>query len=476
MGYKTIVGLEIHVELSTKHKIFCNCPNEYGAEANTATCPVCLGLPGALPVLDLQALEFAIKAGISLNSKIADTVYMDRKNYFYTDLPKGYQISQNENPICQGGHLQIDLEDKASKKITLQRIHLEEDTGKQIHADDGSLIDFNRSGVPLIEIVTNPDINSSEEARLFLEKLRMTLKYIGVSNVKMEEGSLRCDVNINIVDEESGQKTKITEIKNLNSFRGVAKAIEFEEKRHIELLEKGQNTVRETRRWDDINNATIAMRVKGGTADYRFAAEGDIPPLKVPSQLVKEIEDSLPELPEVKKARFIKDYNLSAYDAEVLTQTSELADFFEETIKYIEDVKLVTNWITGDVLRRLNDEGLEIEDLKFGPKSLAELLKIIKDGKINNNTGKKVLREMFESGKEAQTIVEDKGLIQISDEGELESIVANILDKNEQSIIDFKSGKDRAFGFLVGQVMKETKGKANPQVVNKLLKEELEKR
>ena len=476
MGYKTIIGLEIHVELSTKTKIFCDCTNEFGGEANTHCCPICLGMPGAMPILSKESLEYAIRAGLSLHSDINQKTKMDRKNYFYSDLTKGYQVSQDELPICEGGYVSIETKE-GKKDVHLIRIHIEEDTGKSVHTETGdTLLDYNRAGVPLIEIVSEPEMYSAEEARLFLEALRATLKYIEVSDVKMEEGSLRCDVNINIVDEETGKKTTITEVKNLNSFTSAVKSIEYEEKRHIELLEKGEDTQKETRRWDEVENKTILMRVKGGTADYRFAVDGDILPIEVSDEWIQEIKAAMPELPHDKRDRFVKEYDLSLYDAEVLTGSKDISIFFEEMLKYIDDAKLVSNWITGDVLRRLNEEDLDIKDLKFTAKDLADLIEIVKSGKINNNTGKKVLREMFETGKNAETIVKEKGLIQISDEGELETIIDEILDKNKQSIEDFKNGKDRAVGFLVGQIMKATRGKANPQIVNKMLVEKLNKR
>lgn len=474
--YKTIIGLEIHLELATDTKMFCKCINEFGGEANTHCCPVCMGLPGALPVINKRAVEYAIKAGLAFNSNIANETRMDRKNYFYSDLVKGYQISQDDLPLCEGGYIEIETDDE-KKKVHLERIHIEEDTGKQIHTDSGdTLIDYNRAGVPLIEIVTKPEMNTAEEAKLFLEKLRDTLKYIGVSDCKMEEGSLRCDVNINLVDQASGKRTNIAEIKNLNSFRGAVKAIEYEEKRHQALLQKDENTVKETRRWDDVKNETISMREKGEVADYRFAADGDLAPIEIKDRWINDIKDNMPELPHAKKQRFIEEYSLSDYDAGVITASRDLAIFFEDTVKYIPDPNLVSNWIMGDVLRRLNEEEIGIEETHLTPKSLSTLISMVKDKKINNNTGKKVLREIFESGKEPELIVKEKGLIQISDAGELEKMVEKVLDDNPQSIEDYKNGKDRAVGYLVGQTMKASKGKANPQMVNKLIVDMLKKR
>ncbi len=476
MGYKTIIGLEIHVELMTKTKIFCSCINAFGGDANTHCCPVCLGLPGSIPKLNKVVLEYGIRAGIAFNCQIADNVKMDKKHYFYPDLVKGYQTSQDDRPLCRDGYVEIENE-AGSKKIGLQRIHIEEDTGKSIHTEGGdTLIDYNRAGVPLIEIVTKPDINTSEEARMFLENLRNTLKYIEVSDCKMEEGSLRCDVNINVIDTETGNKTNITELKNLNSFKAVVNAIEYEEKRHIDYLERGENTIKETRRWNELENKTLVMRGKGGTENYRYSVDVDVLPVKIDRDWIEEIKNNLPELPHHKKERFIKEYDLPEYDAGVLTQSKEIAQFYEETNRYAKDPKQVSNWIMGDVLRRLNDEELEVEDLKFKPKDLADLIGFINNGKISNNMGKKVLRDMFETGEKPEEIIKKKGLIQISDEGELKGIVEKVLGENQQSIIDYKNGKDRALGFLIGQVMKATRGKANPQMVNEMVKEMIERR
>ncbi len=473
MAFKTIIGLEIHVELKTKTKIFCSCINEFGGDSNTHTCPVCLGLPGSIPVLNKAVVEYAIMAGLAFNCDIARETKMDRKNYFYPDLVKGFQISQDNLPICSNGH--IELED--GKKVRIERIHIEEDTGKSIHTEGGdSLLDYNRAGVPLIEIVSRPDMNSPEEARLFLEKLKKTLEYIGVSDCKMEEGSLRCDVNINIVDEERSLKSNISEIKNLNSFSAAVRAMEYEEKRHRELLEKGENTVKDTRRWDELALETIQMREKAHETDYRYGVEADILPIKISETWIDEIREELPELPEEKMERFMDQYKLPAYDADVLTQDQELADYFEELGKNYHDYKTLSNWVMGDVLRRVKEEEIHFSDLKFSTEDLVELIKLVEEDKISNNVGKKVLRDMFETGEKPGTIVKEKGLIQVSDQGQLLEMVNTILDKNQQSIEDYKNGKDRALGFLVGQVMKESRGKANPQMVNKILKEELDKR
>ncbi|HSH35327.1 Asp-tRNA(Asn)/Glu-tRNA(Gln) amidotransferase subunit GatB, partial [Schnuerera sp.] len=442
----------------------------------THCCPVCLGLPGSIPRLNKRVLEYGIRAGIAFDCKIANNVKMDKKHYFYPDLVKGYQTSQDDKPLCEDGYVKIETEN-GTKNVGLIRIHIEEDTGKSLHTEGGdTLLDYNRAGVPLIEIVTAPDMNTSEEARLFLESLRNTLKYIEVSDCKMEEGSLRCDVNINVVDDETGNKTNITELKNLNSFKSVVNAIDYEVERHISHLEKGENTVKETRRWNELENKTVVMRDKGGTENYRYSVDVDVLPVEIEKDWIEEIRNNLPELPHHKKERFIKEYDLPEYDAGVLTQSKEIAQFYEETNKYAKDPKQVSNWIMGDVLRRLNDEELEIEDLKFGPKDLADLIEFIKDGKISNNIGKKVLRDMFETGEKPEKIIKKKGLIQISDEGELEGIIEKVLDENQQSIIDYNNGKDRALGFLIGQVMKATRGKANPQLVNKMVKEMIKSR
>ncbi len=473
MSYKTIVGLEIHVELSTATKAFCGCENAFGREPNTLTCPVCLALPGAMPVLNRNVVEYSVMAGHALNCSISNISKFDRKNYFYPDLTKGFQITQDDMAIANNGYVEIEG-DNGIKRVGIQKVQMEEDTGKSLHTEDGStLMDYNRCGVPLIEIVSYPDISSAKEASGFLNKLRDTLRYIGISNVKMEEGSLRCDVNINVVDEESGAKTAVTEVKNLNSFRGVEKAIEYEVNRHIKMLKSGESELRTTRRWDDVENKTQLMRVKYTVADYRFAPEGDLPPVVISDEEIEEIFKKMPELPEEKRERFIKDYSISEYDAKVLTANRNVADFYEEAAREFKDYNMLSNWIMGEVLRRSEEDEDGNISISISPKSLVELLTTISEGKINNNAGKKVLREMFETGSNPREVIEKLGLVQISDSGEIEKIVDEVLAENPQSIEDYKAGKDRAIGFLVGQVMKKSKGKANPGVVNSLLLEKL---
>lgn len=475
MSYETIVGLEIHVELSTKTKAFCSCENSFGGEPNTRVCPVCLALPGAMPVLNRNVLNYAVMAASALNCKINNKSKFDRKNYFYPDLTKGFQITQNDKPICENGYLEIEVGDQ-KKKIGIFRIQMEEDTGKSLHTEEGeTLMDYNRCGVPLIEIVTKPDMSSGQEARAFLEKLKNTLTFLGISDCKMEEGSLRCDVNVNIKDKESGKKTAVTEVKNINSFRGVEKAIDFEVQRHKKILEENIDEIRTTRRWDDAKNETILMRVKYTVSDYRFAPEGDLPPVVISDDDIKEILSHMPELPDVKKERFKKEYNLNEYDSNILTSSKELSEFFEKIAKEFDDYNMLSNWTLTEILRRIDIENNEKFELPFEDKEFIELLKSIKSNKINNNAGKKVLREMFETGKKCNEIIEDLGLVQISDSSEIEKIVDKVLSSNPQSIEDFKNGKNRALGFLVGQVMKESHGKANPQIVNKLLNEKLNK-
>ena len=474
MAYKTIIGLEIHVELKTKTKMFCHCKNEFGEEANTNVCPICLGLPGALPQVNEEAINYAIKAGLAMNCNIHQHTRFDRKSYFYADLVKGYQITQDELPLCYEGYVNIEDEDGNDKKIRLIRIHVEEDTGKSLHTDKGeTLLDYNRSGVPLIEIVTYPDMNSAKEAREFLEKLKATVIYLGVSDGKMEEGSLRCDVNVNVVDTETGVKTNISEIKNIGSFRGVEKAIDFEVSRHIALLEKGENTKKETRRWDELKGESILMREKIKANDYRYAPDGDIPPMDISDEMMDAVRKEMPELPDEKVDRLIKDYGISKNDAKTLSLDVSLANYYEELAKKVGDNALALNWLLGDVLRRLKEDNKSVDKMPFAIEDLEKLLTLVKTNKINNNAGKKVLQEMFKAPEDPEAIVKRLGLVQVTDEGAIEAVVDKVLEANPQSIEDFKNGKSRAFGFLVGQVMKEMKGKGNPQIINELLNKKL---
>ena len=474
MSYEVVIGLEVHVELLTKSKIFCSCPTSFGDEPNTNVCPVCLGLPGVLPVINKRAVEFAILSGLALNCKVNPRSKFDRKNYFYPDLPKAYQISQYDMPVAEDGYLNIKVNGE-TKCIGITRVHLEEDAGKLIHAENGdySLIDYNRTGVPLVEIVSEPDLRSHEEARVFLENLKRILQYTQVSDCKMEEGSLRCDANISVRlkgEKELGTKT---ELKNMNSFKAVQKGLEYEIKRQIDSLEKGERISQETLRWDEGRGLTVSMRSKEQAHDYRYFPDPDLMPLEIQQEWVEKLKELLPELPLQKKERYITQYGLPEYDAEVLTFSMDMADFFENCVKEFPEPKVVSNWVMGELMGFLNAERVDITETKVTPLNLAKLLHLIDKGTISGKIGKTVFEEMFKSGEGPEAIVEEKGLLQISDTKELEKIVDEVIKTNPGPVEDLKSGKKKAMGFLVGQVMKQTKGKANPQIVNEILRNRL---
>lgn len=477
-NYEVVIGLEVHVELKTKTKIFCSCPNEFGLEPNTNVCPICLGLPGSLPLLNAKVLEYAVKAGIAVNCDILKYSEFDRKNYFYPDLPKAYQISQFHYPICKNGYLDIEV-DGETKRIGITQIHMEEDAGKLVHQgssitdSDTSLADYNRGGVPLIEIVSEPDMRSAEEARIYLEKLKSYIEYTGVSDVKMEEGSLRCDANVSV--RPLGQKEFGTraEVKNLNSFRAVQRAIEYEVERQIAEIEDGGRIIQETRTWDDNQGVTRSLRSKEGFSGYRYFPDPDLSSIVIDEEYIENLKKALPELPDARKDRLVKEQGLSDYDASIITSTRAVADFHDQTVELFNDPKTVSNWIMGEFMKLLNEDAIEITDSKIKPEALAKLLELIDKGTISGKIAKTVFEDMFESGKDPAKIVEEKGLTQISDEGELTKIIENIIANNPKSVEDFKSGKGKAIGFLVGQVMKETKGQANPKTVNEILQEKL---
>ncbi|TYP68611.1 Asp-tRNA(Asn)/Glu-tRNA(Gln) amidotransferase subunit GatB [Paenibacillus methanolicus] len=472
--YETVVGLEVHVELHTKSKIFCGCSTSFGAPPNTHTCPICLGHPGVLPVLNKQAVEYAMKAAMALNCTVADVSKFDRKNYFYPDSPKAYQISQYDQPIGENGYIDIEVNGQ-TKRIGITRLHLEEDAGKLSHVDGGyaSLVDFNRVGTPLVEIVSEPDIRTPEEAKAYLEKLRAIMLYCDVSDVKMEEGSMRCDANISLRPYGQEKFGIRAELKNMNSFRGVVRGLEYEQMRQADILDGGGVVVQETRRFDDTQGKTFSMRGKEEAHDYRYFPDPDLVVMHIDAEWKERVRASIPELPGARKARYTSDYGLPAYDAEVITTSKKLADFFEESLQYTKDAKQVSNWIMGELLGYLNANNLELDDVKITGQGLGEMIGLLEKGTINGKIAKTVFKSMLESGKLPQQIVEEQGLVQISDEGAVKAIVDEIVGANPQSVADFKAGKDKAIGFLVGQVMKASKGKANPALANKLLLERL---
>jgi aspartyl-tRNA(Asn)/glutamyl-tRNA(Gln) amidotransferase subunit B len=479
-NYEPVIGLECHAQLLTHSKLFCSCSTKFGEPPNMNTCPVCLGLPGALPVLNRAAVAMAVKAGLGLNCTVNPESQWSRKNYFYPDLPKGYQISQYDRPLCQHGFIEISV-DGTKKKIGVQRIHMEEDAGKSLHEgfpDSGrnTFLDFNRSGVPLVEIVTDPDIRSSAEAYDYLARLKQILEYLDVNDGNMEEGSLRCDANVSVRKIGETKFGTRTELKNINSFRFVQKAIDYEIARQIDVIESGGRVVQETRLWNSADERTVSMRSKEEAHDYRYFPDPDLPLLVVDPEWIKSVAKSMPELPEKRRDRFIKEYALSEYDAGVLTATHALADFFEEVARSSGQPKAAANWVMGDLLRFYKDGNVDLKDLSSSPvtpKMLADMISLVEKGTISGKIAKTVIEEMYNTRKDAQKIIEEKGLVQISDSSEIEKIVDKVIGENLKTVEQYRAGKTGSFGFFVGQVMKATSGRANPQTVNELLRKKL---
>ena len=469
--YETVIGLEVHVELATKTKIFCGCSTAFGGAPNTHTCPVCTGMPGSLPVLNRRVVEHAMAVGLATNCKITQYCKFDRKNYFYPDNPQNYQISQLYLPICRDGYVEIQTGSE-SKKVRIHEIHMEEDAGKLIHDEweDCSLVDYNRSGVPLIEIVSEADMRSAEEVIAYLEKLRLIIQYLGASDCKLQEGSMRVDVNLSVHEPGTPFGTR-TEMKNLNSFKAIARAIEGERNRQIELIEEGKEVIQETRRWDDNKEYSYAMRSKEDAQDYRYFPEPDLPPIMISDEWMQSIKEKQPELRDEKRIRYAKEYDIPEYDIDILTGSKHLADLFEETVALCKNPKKVSNWLMVETFRLLKEKEQEPEDILFSPKHLADLIQLTEKNTINSTVAKEIFEIMFSEDIDPVQYVKDHGLVTVSDVNELKTVVQKIIEDNPQSVSDYRSGKERAIGFLVGQTMKAMKGKADPGVVNQLLVE-----
>ena len=470
--YETVIGLEVHVELATKTKIFCGCSTAFGGAPNTHTCPVCTGMPGSLPVLNKQVVEYAVAVGLATNCQITQYCKFDRKNYFYPDNPQNYQISQLYLPICRNGHVDIETE-QGTKAIGIHEILMEEDAGKLIHDEweDCSLVDYNRSGVPLIEIVSEPDMRSAQEVIAYLEKLRMTVQYLGASDCKLNEGSMRADVNLSVREVGAKEFGTRTEMKNLNSFKAITHAIEGERERQIELLESGKEVVQETRRWDDAKEYSYAMRSKEDAQDYRYFPDPDLVPVYISDEWLEQIRSRQPEFREAKMARYKEEFDIPEYDIGIITDSKHMADLFEETVAICKQPKKVSNWIMGETLRLLKEKNMDPEDIRFAPGNLAKLIGLVDAKAINSSVAKEVFEVMFEEDVDPEKYVEEKGLKTVNDEGALRKTIKEIIAANPQSVEDYHNGKDRAIGFLVGQTMKAMKGKADPAMVNQILKE-----